>query len=49
MVLVMALLVWFAVSIPAALILGRIIAAAGEQEVTLPARGALTSAHASRS
>jgi hypothetical protein len=48
MLLVMALLVWFAVSIPAAVILGRIIAAAGEHEVP-STRGALTSAHASRS
>ena len=49
MLFVMALLLWFALSIPASLILGRIISAAGDTEVPWPARRALTSGHTARS
>ncbi len=49
MLFFMALLVWSALSIPAAVILGRIIAAAGDREVPSPARRAATSGHVSGS
>ena len=39
---VMALLVWFALSIPATLILGRIGASAGERDASRPERRVLT-------
>lgn len=47
MLFVMALLLWFALSVPAALILGRIIAAAGGSEMLSPARRSSMAGHVS--
>ena len=47
MLFVVALLLWFALSVPAALILGRIIAAAGDREILSPARRSAMAGHVS--
>jgi hypothetical protein len=48
MLFVMALFVWFALSIPATLILARIIGGAGSRAVSPPARRVAMSGHAAR-
>ena len=45
MLFVMALLLWFALSVPAALIIGRIIAVAGDRENLSPTRRSAVAGH----
>ena len=49
MLFVTALLLWFALSVPAALILGRIIAAAGDRGNLSPTRWSAMAGHLSGS